>query len=104
MALIRGIHIIADGEPERARLIAEDIRQNERLRIGPGAVFGVGAYAWYEERLPNKARTLPQVLFEVDDSDIEDLFSPDGTKRGFFLIPGAMGFYVTIRVIELLNV
>jgi hypothetical protein len=43
MALVRGIHIIAGGDPEKASWIAEDIRQNERLLVGPGRVFGVGA-------------------------------------------------------------
>lgn len=105
MALVRGIHIIGDGEPNSVvRRIVEDIRQNERLRIGHRLVFGAGAYAWYEEFLPDKLRDMPQVLFEIDDSDIEELFSPDGIKRRFFLIPGAIGFYVNIKVIELRNV
>ncbi len=53
MALVRGVHIIGDGKPETVvRQIAEDIRQNERLLIGPRSAYGGGAYAWHEEHLP----------------------------------------------------
>lgn len=103
MASVRGVHIIAKGERGVARRIAVDIHQHNRLFIGTGSLFGAGVYAWYEEHLPENLRDAPQVLFEIDDSRINPVVSRSGVPSGFFRIPGGMGEYVSIRVIDFAN-
>ena len=98
MALIQGIHILAHGSLTRAREIAKDIKENQRLLVGTNTVYGAGAYAWYPDRLPDYWQNSPLVVFEVDDSIICD------HPRGFFRIPGHIGDYVSIRFVEFRNV
>lgn len=106
MPLVRGVHIIGDRKSKQAIAeIADDIRQNQRLLVGPRGAWGKGAYAWYEQYLPPNLRDRPQVLFEIYDSSITELFAiDDGRKMNYFLIPGEWNLYVNIRVIELRNV
>ena len=104
MALVLGIHVLAHGSKVEARLIADDIQQHQRLLIGPGTWSGAGAYAWYADRLPDYLHTEPQVLFEIDDTDIIPITTPKGIALGYFRIPGAIGDYVSIRLIAFINV
>lgn len=105
MALIRGIHCLAHGNLIEARHIAEDIQRNQRLLVGSGTWGGSGVYAWYPEHFPYELRNWPQVLFEVDDKNVIAVTSPKtGIQTGYFRIPGAIGDYVSIRVIAFKNV
>jgi hypothetical protein len=65
---------------------------------------GVGAYAWYADRIPLNVRDEPQVLFEIDDTAIIECRKRNGESLGYFRIPGAIGDYVSIRVLAFNNV
>ena len=105
MARIQGIHIMAHGNKVEAQRIAPDIKQNQRLLIGTGTMYGAGAYAWHANQLPQKSHDRPQVLFEIDDNAIREICRrKDGTSLGFFLIPGPIGSYVSIHVLTISNV
>ena len=104
MALVQGIHILAKGSKTKALEIAPDIQKTQRLFVGSSTWFGAGAYAWHPDCFLESLRHKPQVLFEIDDGAIIDLFHRDGTPWGFFLIPGDIGSYVTIDVVEFINV
>ena len=104
MALVRGIHLLADGSKSRAREIAPDINQYQRLLVGVTTTFGAGVYAWYPSCLPDHLKSWPQVYFEIDDTIIEEVILRDGRSLGFFRMPGNIGNYVTISVIEFRNV
>ncbi|SRR6266487_3056188 len=103
MALVQGIHCLAHGDKTEARRIVIDIQQHQRLLVGTFSVYGAGAYAWYAERLPEKLRDEPQVLFEIDENAVVDICKRDGTSMGFFRIPGAIGDYVRIQVLAFNN-
>ena len=103
MALVQGIHCLAHGSKTEARHIAVDIQQRQRLLVGTFSMYGAGAYAWYAERLPDRLRDEPRVLFEIDDNAIVDICKYDGTSLGFFRIPGAIGDYVSIHVLAFNN-
>ena len=103
MALVQGIHILAHGDKAEAGRIAIDIQQHQRLLVGVNSVYGVGVYAWYRDYLPSNLHNWPQVLFEIDDSNIVPIRKRDGTALGFFRIPGAIGSYVSIHVLALIN-
>jgi hypothetical protein len=103
MAFVRGIHLLAHGDKAEAQRIADDIRQHNRLKVGPNSFYGTGVYAWYEDFLPPNMQHAPQVLFEVDEKDIIPVHRQDGTPRGFFRIPGSIGDYVSVRVIRFAN-
>jgi hypothetical protein len=45
-----------------------------------------------------------KVLFEIDDKRVTEIYRCDGVSRGFFIIPGNIGDYVSIRVVMFLNV
>ncbi|WP_089943442.1 hypothetical protein [Candidatus Entotheonella palauensis] len=98
MALIQGIHILAHGSVTRAREIAEDIQQYQRLLVGTNTAYGAGVYAWHLDRLLDYWKDAPLVLFEVDDGTIYNY------SQGFFRIPGRIGDYVSIRVLSFRNV
>ena len=104
MALVYGIHVLAKGDRADALRIAQDIQQHQRLLVGPHTWHGAGAYAWHPDRLPDNLRNLPHVLFEIDDAFIVDICRRDGTPWGFFRIPGNIGSYVSISVVEFVNV
>src|SRR5262245_45651072 len=104
MALVQGIPVLAHGDKSEARRIADDIQQHQRLLIGPGAWSGAGAYAWYADRFPDSLRSEPQVLFEVEDTNIIPIMTPKGIALGYFRIPGVIGDYVSIRPIAVINV
>ena len=104
MALMYGIHILAKGGKAEALRIAHDIQQYQRLLVGSNTWYGAGAYAWHPSRLPDNLRNWPHVLFEIDDAVIVDICRHDGTPRGFFRIPGKIGSYVPIVVVEFVNV
>ena len=104
MALVYGIHILAKGDRAEARRIAPDIQQQQRLLVGLNTWYGAGAYAWHPNRLPDNLRNLPYVLFEINDAVIVDICRHDGTPRGFFRIPGDIGSYVSISVVEFVSV
>lgn len=104
MASVQGIHLLAKGSITEARKIALDVQQHQRLLVGPNAWYGAGAYAWHPTCLPEYLWYSPQVFFEVDDAMIVDLMRDNGTPRGFFLIPGLIGNYVTIHVVDVINV
>jgi hypothetical protein len=104
MALIQGIHILGKTDKGAARRIAIDVQQNQRLLVGPNTMDGAGAYAWYIDRFPEKRRDDPQVLFEIDDTRIIDCCTRNGASLGYFRIPGAIGDYVSIRVLAFTNV
>jgi hypothetical protein len=104
MALIHGVHILAHGERTEARRIAVDIQTYQRLLVGRNSMYGAGAYAWYQYRVPLHLHPLPQVLFLVDDTKIEPVCKRDGTPLGFFRIPGPMDSYVDIMVVSFTNV
>lgn len=57
-------------------------------------MYGAGVYAWYVDKLPERLRKAPQVHFEIDDARIIPITKRDGTKLGFFRIPGSIGDYV----------
>ncbi len=99
MALVRGIHIIAKGDRARAREIARDIAKNQRLLIGSNTMYGAGVYAWQEEFLPVHLVDQPQVIFEIDDSQI----LPSGARQGCFRIPGRINDYIDVRVLRFSN-
>ena len=102
MTLVRGIHLLAHGSKIEARRVARDIQQNQRLLVGPNTVYGAGTYAWHADHIPENLMDWPQVLFEVDDRAIIDIYT-GGEHRGFFVIPGAIGTYVSIHVVEFRN-
>jgi hypothetical protein len=104
MALIQGIHILAHGDKTEARRIAIDIQQHQRLLVGPNAMDGAGAYAYYPDCLPHYWRDAPQVLFGIDDSKILECRKRSGESKGFFRISGTIGDYVNIQVIAFTNV
>lgn len=105
MAIIRGVHILAHGQRDLARQIALDIQQNQRLLVGSATVWGAGAYAWHVDRMPPYLLDWPQVIIEIDDSLIKNVCdSKTGLSYGFFLIPGSIGNYVNVRVIEFVNI
>lgn len=104
MASVQGIHLLAKGSRAEARRIAPDIQQHQRLLVGPNTLYGAGVYAWHPVYLPKYLRHWPQVLFEIDDVMVVDLMQDDGAPRGFFVIPGAIGSYVTVHVVEVVNV
>ena len=104
MALIQGLHILAHGDKVEARMIAQEIEQNQRLLVGINSMDGAGAYAWYQDRIPHTLRDDPQVLFETDDTAIIECCKRNGESLGFFRIPGAIGDYVSIRVLAFTNV
>src|SRR5262245_20753649 len=104
MALVQGIHVLAHGSKVEARVIAVDIQEHRRLLIGPGAWSGAGAYARYADRLPDYLRSEPQVLFDVEDTNISPITTPKGMTLGYFRIPGVIGDYVSIRPIAFINV
>jgi hypothetical protein len=103
MALIQGIHILAHGEQIEARKIAQDIEQYQRLLVGHTTAFGAGAYAWHLDCVPGDLQDWPQVLFEIDDTEIIEIHRRDGEPLGFFRIPGEIGSYVSIRVLAFIN-
>jgi len=105
MALIHAIHILAHGDKTEASHIAEDIQRHQRLLVGGGAWSGTGVYGWYPEQLPDYWRDKPQVLFEIDDQEIVPIrtWIPGQGWRNYFRIPGAIGEYVSIRVLALMN-
>ena len=102
MALIRGIHCLAHGDKGEARRIAEDIRQHQRLLVGENSWGSAGAYAWYAEELPPYLHEWPQVLFEIDDQRVVPIgvVLPGGRLRRYFRIPGRIGEYVSITVLD----
>ena len=104
MAIIQGTHVLAPGNIAKARRIALDIQQHQRLLVGSNTVYGAGAYAWYPHRMPRNLHNWPQVLFEIDDTTIIDIRRRDGTSHGFFRIPGPIGSYVSIHVPAFTNV
>ena len=104
MALVRGIHLLADGSRSRAREITPDITHYQRLLVGPTTTFGAGVYGWHPSCLPEHLKGWPQVRFEVDDAFVEEVILRNGQPLGFFRIPGNIGDYVTINVIEVCNV
>ncbi len=63
-----------------------------------------GVNAWHHYRLPANLRDWPQVLFEVDDKRVVEIYRRDGVSRGFFIIPGMIGDYVSSHVVKFLNV
>lgn len=103
MASIRGIHVLAHGNKTEARRIAVDISHNNRLYVGTTSFYGAGAYAWYAEFLPENLQDWPQVIFEVDEESIERVLSRQGIPYGFFRIPGNIGEYVSIHVLQFRN-
>ena len=104
MALIEGIHILGHGDKGEARRIAPDIQQYQRLLVGTGELYGAGAYARYPPALPANLQDAPQVLFHIDEMQIIPICDrKTGTPRGFFRIPGAIGDYVTIQVLQFKN-
>jgi len=104
MALVQGIHLLAHGDKAHARDIAVDIQAHQRLLVGPGSVDGAGAYAWHAHLLPPNLHQEPQVLFVIDDFRIIEVRRRrDGVSRGYFRIPGTIGDYVFITVIEFRN-
>lgn len=104
MATIRGIHCLAHGDKAEARQIALDIQQHQRLLVGTNSVYGAGAYAWYIQTIPLSLRLQwPQVLFEIDEQRVVPVCKRDGTPLGFFRIPGPIGNYVQITVLEFAN-
>ena len=105
MAIIRGVHILAHGQKGLARQIALDVQQNQRLKVGTATVYGAGAYVWHPDRMPKNLRDWPQVVIEIDDGLIKDVCdSKTGESHGFFIIPGPIGSYVNVRVIEFVNI
>jgi len=104
MALIRGIHCLAHGNKSEARRIADDIQQHQRLLVGHNTWHGAGAYAYYADRLPDNLSDWPQVLFEVDNTQIRRCTTPRGSGLDFFRIPGSIGDYVPIHVLAFLHV
>ena len=103
MSTVRGIHIIEKGNRTEAQRVVPDIEGNNRLLIGTGSLYGIGAYAWHEDRLPRYLKDRPQVLFEVDSDEIVDVHRRDGTTTGIFRILGDIGDYVSVRVISFAN-
>jgi hypothetical protein len=104
MALIQGIHILGKRDKGEARRIAIDVQQNQRLLVGTNTLDGAGAYAWYVDRFPHNLRDDPQVLFEIDDTAVIECCKRNGESLGYFRIPGAIGDYVSIRVLAFTNV
>lgn len=104
MAIVQGIHLLAHGNGTEARRIALDIEQYQRFLVGTSSMYGAGAYAWYTDHIPRDLQNWPQVLFEIDDKAIIDIRKRDGTPRGFFRIPGAIGSYVSIHVLAVINI
>lgn len=104
MALVRGIHLLANGNRTEARRVALDIQQHQRLYVGSATTYGAGAYAWHEDCLPKNLQNWPQVLFEIDDDKIVNVCRRNGTPLGFFRIPSDIGSYVSIDVVEFINV
>ena len=104
MALVRSIHLLADGNQTEARRIALDIQQHQRLYVGSTTTYGAGAYAWYEDCLPKNLQDWPRVLFEIDDDEIVNVCRRNGTPLGFFRIPSDIGSYISIGVVEFINV
>lgn len=105
MALIEGIHILGHGDRGEAQRIALDVQQYQRLLIGTTTLFGAGAYAWYPAALPANLQYAPQVLFHIDEKQIIPICNrKTGIPRGFFRIPGAIGDYVSIQVLQFRHV
>lgn len=100
MAIIRGIHILAKGNREEARRIAEDIQRHQRLLVGSNTWYRAGVYAWFEEDLPDRLHSEPQVIFEIDESLIVRIPT---SGKSFFRIPGPIHTYVSIRVVGFAN-
>jgi hypothetical protein len=103
MARVRLVHVLAHGDKAEARRIAGDIQQYQRLLVGTGTWYGAGVYAWDPDHLPAQLRRAPQVVFEVDESQIIRVCRRDGTWLGFVRIPGQIGDYVRIEVVAFAN-
>jgi hypothetical protein len=105
MAMVQGAHLLAHGNRMEARRIAADIRQHHRLLVGTTTLYGAGVYAWHPHRMPPYVAVGPHVIFEIDEKAVVEIrYRTTGVSRGFFLIPGAIGEYISVHVLAFVNV
>lgn len=67
--LVTGVHHIARNNVGELARIVEDIWTNKRLLAG-SSYMGVGAFAYFIDKVPVKHRNDPLVVFEVEEEHI----------------------------------
>lgn len=104
-----GAHLINKGKFDPS--IGESINQMEALIPGNATWFGSGIYAYYVDHVPHKFRGKPFVVFEpiavrgvltLIQVVARGIQSPGGMTtpdRRFFLLPGAIGNPLKVRLL-----
>lgn len=106
MPLVRGCHVIKKGNVAEAMLIAPSIIEKGLLVNDPP--WGIGAWAFPADLVPERFRHAPMVVFDVEDSYVKEKplgILPDG-KRNFNLqLRGGLNLYdyVPILILGFLN-
>lgn len=106
--LVRGVHHIARNNVGELARIVEDIRTNKRLLAG-WAPQGVGAFAFFIDKVPVQWRNAPLVVFEVEEERIEEIRCklPAHPDYAYFIIRPRyllVDLYVPITVLGFRNV
>ncbi len=103
MGLLTGCHLIAAGSHSKAALIAPLIQKHGLLV--DSSMFGTAAWAYYVDMVPNRWRSAPLVVFEVDEGYVIKQTAPLPNRQdyAFMKMPGVKLSYIQISVIGFCN-
>lgn len=104
MALVRGCHVLAKGDPKHAIGVAIKIIQSKGLLVG-NAGWGTGAFAYYVDMVPGGRRYEPMIIFDVEEHYVTKQHTPLPTKPGYAIMkmPGTLFAIIPVYILGFYN-